>query len=199
MLEANIEHAREYLRQLRETIDRVDLEEINQVFQKLRTARDRCSRIFVAGNGGSAATASHWVNDLGKATKRSGCDPFQVTCLSDNVPWLTALGNDEGFDRVFSGQLENFARSDDLLIVISASGNSTNLVRAVELARSRGMKTIGLLGFDGGILKEMVDDLVWIKSEKGQYELVEDAHMIVCHVLTTWLIKDRRPVTVEQR
>lgn len=199
MLETNIEHTREYFTRLLEIINGVDLEAVDRVFQQLRSARDRCGRIFVAGNGGSAATASHWVNDLGKATKRSGRDPFQVMCLSDNVSWLTALANDEGFDRVFSGQLENFARHGDLLVVISASGNSPNLVRAVELARSIGVKTIGLLGFDGGILKAMVDDLVWIKSEKGQYELVEDAHMVLCHVWTTSLIKDRRPVGMEQK
>jgi D-sedoheptulose 7-phosphate isomerase len=111
---------------------------------------------------------------------------------------LTALANDEGYDRVFAGQLENFARRDDLLIVITASGNSPNLVRAVEFARSKGLKTIGFLGFDGGLLKDMVDDLVWVKTEKGQYELVEDAHMVVCHVLTTSLVKDRRDVPMEQ-
>jgi D-sedoheptulose 7-phosphate isomerase len=199
MLEANVEHAREYFLRLSEIFNELDLEAVNRVFQELRTARDRGSRVFVAGNGGSAATASHWVNDLGKATKRSGRDPFQVMCLSDNISWLTALANDEGFDRVFSGQLENFARRGDLLIVISASGNSRNLVQAVELAQSIGVKTIGLLGFDGGILKEMVDDLVWIKSEKGQYELVEDAHMVLCHVLTTSLIKDRLPVVTGQQ
>ncbi len=199
MLETNIDHARDYFQRLRDIIDSIDLDEVNRAYQHLRAARDRCSRVFVAGNGGSAATASHWVNDLGKATKRSGCDPFQVMCLSDNVPWLTALANDEGFDRVFSGQLENFARRDDLLIVISASGNSPNLVHAVGLARKIGVKTIGLLGFDGGILKDLVDDVVWIKSEKGQYELVEDAHMMVCHVLTSSLIKDRRLVAMEQK
>jgi D-sedoheptulose 7-phosphate isomerase len=111
---------------------------------------------------------------------------------------LTALANDEGYDRVFAGQLENFARRDDLLIVITASGNSPNLVRAVEFARSKGLKTIGFLGFDGGLLKDMVDDLVWVKTEKGQYELVEDAHMVVCHVLATSLVKDRRDLPMEQ-
>jgi D-sedoheptulose 7-phosphate isomerase len=199
MPDTNIEHTREYFRRLHEITKEINLEAVNRVFQQLRTARDRGSRVFVAGNGGSAATASHWVNDMGKATKRSGRDAFQVMCLSDNMSWLTALANDEGFDRVFSGQLENFARRDDLLIVISASGNSPNLVHAVEFAQSIGVKTIGLLGFDGGILKEMVDDLVWIKSEKGQYELVEDAHMMLCHVWTTSLIKDRRPVAMEQK
>jgi D-sedoheptulose 7-phosphate isomerase len=198
MLETNIDHAREYFQRLNTIVEQVDLNAVNRIFQQLRRARDRGSRVFIAGNGGSASTASHWVHDLGKATKRSGRDPFQVTCLSDNISWLTALANDEGYDRVFAGQLENFARRDDLLIVLTASGNSPNLVRAVEFARSKGLKTIGFLGFDGGLLKDMVDDLVWVKTEKGQYELVEDAHMVVCHVLTTSLVKDRRDVPMEQ-
>jgi D-sedoheptulose 7-phosphate isomerase len=119
-------------------------------------------------------------------------------CLSDNTSWLTALANDEGYDRVFVGQLENFAQPDDLLIVLTTSGNSPNLVRAVEFARSVGVKTIGFLGFDGGILKNLVDDAIWVKTDKGQCELVEDAHMMLCHVLTTSLIKDRRDVPAEQ-
>lgn len=188
----NIDHARDYVRQLNEILQQIDFEAVNRVFQQLRAARDRGSRIFIAGNGGSAATASHWVNDLGKATKRSGRCPIQVTSLSDNTSWLTAIANDEGYDRVFTGQLENFARQDDVLVVISASGNSKNLVYAVEFAHSVGMRTIGFLGFDGGVLREKVDDLIWIRTEKGSYELVEDAHSVVCHVLTTSLIKDCR-------
>jgi D-sedoheptulose 7-phosphate isomerase len=116
MLETNIDHAREYFQRLNTIVEQVDLNAVNRIFQQLRLARDRGSRVFIAGNGGSASTASHWVSDLGKATKRSGRDPFQVTCLSDNISWLTALANDEGYDRVFAGQLENFARRDDLLM-----------------------------------------------------------------------------------
>jgi D-sedoheptulose 7-phosphate isomerase len=183
--------ASEYLRELSRILDEFDLVAIDRVVQRLREARDRGSMIYVAGNGGSAATASHWVNDLGKATKRSGSVPFRVMSLSENVSWLTALANDEGYQRVFSGQLENFARRDDLLVVISASGNSQNLVHAVKLARSLHVGTIGFLGFDGGVLKDMVDDWVWLKTEKGCYELVEDAHMALCHVLTSCLINDR--------
>jgi D-sedoheptulose 7-phosphate isomerase len=180
-----------YLQRLARILQEVDLEAVDRVLRHLRQARDRGSRVYVAGNGGSAATASHWVNDLGKATKRSGCAPFQVMCLSDNTPWLTALANDEGYERVFSGQLENFAQSGDVLVVISASGNSPNLASAVEVARERGVTTIGFLGFDGGLLKDRVDELIWIKTEKGRYELVEDAHMALCHVFTSCLIADR--------
>ncbi len=112
-------------------------------------------------------------------------------CLSDNTPWLTALGNDEGYDRVFSGQLENFASSGDVLVVISASGNSQNLVGAVELAKERGLATVGFLGFDGGVLKNMVDERIWVSTENGAYEQVEDCHMSLCHILTICLTQDR--------
>src|SRR5687767_14978193 len=100
-----------------------DLDSVERVIQRLRQARDQGATIYICGNGGSAATASHWVNDLGKATKAAERPPMRVMSLSDNVSWLTALANDDGYDRVFAGQLENFARSGDVLIVISASGN----------------------------------------------------------------------------
>ena len=106
----------------------IDVHAIDRVFEHLRRARDQGATIFVAGNGGSAATASHWANDLGKTAKRSGQAPIRVMSLSDNASWITALANDEGYDRVFAGQLENFLRPEDILVVISASGSSPNLV-----------------------------------------------------------------------
>jgi D-sedoheptulose 7-phosphate isomerase len=136
------------------------------------------------------------MNDLGKATKASGRPWLRVLCLSDNVSWLTALGNDEGYDRVFAGQLENFVRPGDLLAVISASGNSPNLLRAVELARSKGVETIALLGFDGGSLRDMVDEPLWLKTEIGAYGLVESAHSIVCDIVTCCLMRDRAGLEV---
>jgi D-sedoheptulose 7-phosphate isomerase len=101
------------------------------------------------------------------------------------------LANDLGVDQIFSGQLENFAQPGDVLVVISASGSSPNLVRAVELGKRRGVSTIGLLGFDGGILKDKVDDFLWLPTPKGAYALVEDAHAILCHIVTTCLAQDR--------
>ncbi|MGH7369205.1 MAG: D-sedoheptulose-7-phosphate isomerase [Candidatus Rokuibacteriota bacterium] len=183
--------ATEYLRECEKLLQQVDLAAVERVVQCLRTARDRGATIYVAGNGGSAATASHWVNDLGKATKRSGCAPMRVMSLSDNVSWLTALGNDEGYERVFAGQMENFARPGDVLVVISASGNSPNLVRAVELARERGVHTIGFLGFDGGAIRTMADDCVWLETERGTYELVESIHSVLCHLVTICLVRDQ--------
>jgi D-sedoheptulose 7-phosphate isomerase len=179
----------ESLQSFEKLLHRIDADAIWRIVHRLRIARDRNAMIYVAGNGGSAATASHWVNDLGKATKIVGQKPMRVMSLSDNVSWLTALANDEGYDRVFAGQLDNFAKAGDLLIVISASGNSANLIEAVELARSREVVTIGLLGFDGGSLKNKVDESLWLPTEKGAYGLVESAHALLCHILTDCLAR----------
>lgn len=183
--------AAEHIQSLTSALKGMDLDAIGRVFNLLRNARDCKAMVYVAGNGGSAATASHWANDMGKATKRSGHTPFRLICLSDNTPWLTALGNDEGYDRVYSGQLENFASPGDVLVVISASGNSPNLVGAVELAKECGVTTVGFLGFDGGVLKNLVDEHVWISTKIGAYEQVEDCHMSLCHILTLCLTQDR--------
>lgn len=180
----------ESLRAFEQVMQRINLSAVERVVQVLRLARANGATIYISGNGGSAATASHWVNDLGKATKSNGRPPMRVMSLSDNISWLTALANDEGYDRVFSGQLENFAQAGDVLVVISASGNSPNLVKAVELAQRRGLVTVGLLGFDGGMLKTMVDESLWIPTEKGAYGLVESAHALLCHVLTDCLVRD---------
>ncbi len=181
----------DYLRDFALLLDHVDLDAIERVVERLNAARDTGAMFYVAGNGGSAATASHWVNDLGKATKCFGQRPMRVMCLSDNVSWLTALANDEGYEHVFSGQLDNFARPGDVLVVLSASGNSPNLVRAVEVARRRGVTTIGFLGFDGGKLKNMVDECLWLPTEKGAYGLVESGHALLCHTLTTCLMQNQ--------
>jgi D-sedoheptulose 7-phosphate isomerase len=186
--------AARYLRDFEQLLAQVDVDALTRIVELLRTARDDGATIYVAGNGGSAATASHWANDLGKATKSSGRGWIRAMCLSDNTPWLTALANDEGYERVFAGQLENFAGPDDVLVVISASGNSPNLVRAVELANERGLATIALLGFDGGILKELVREHLWLPTEHGAYGLVESGHSVLCDILTTCLMEDRATV-----
>src|SRR5678815_548858 len=178
------ENVSDHFRAFEAMMQRADLQALERVVQRLRQARDQGATIYICGNGGSAATASHWVNDLGKATKAAERPPMRVMSLSDNVSWLTALANDEGYDRVFAGQLENFARKDDVLVVISSSGNSSNLVRAVEVARSRGMTIIGLLGFDGGVLRQLTDDCLVVQTAKGLYGLVEPMHEMVCHLLT---------------
>lgn len=180
-----------FLRDFEALLQQVNVEAVERVYHILRGARERGATVYLAGNGGSAATASHWVNDLGKGAKISGRAPLRVMSLSDNVSWLTALANDEGYERVFAGQLENFARPRDVLIVISASGNSANLVRAVELARARKVITVGFLGFDGGALKSMVDETLLLPTPRGAYGLVESGHDLLCHVLTACLAADR--------
>lgn len=180
-----------YLADLTTELDRLDVDALMRIVARLRAARDAGAMVFTAGNGGSAATASHWVNDLGKATRRSGRRPFRVIGLADNVSWFSALANDEGYERVFAGQLENLARPGDVLVVISASGNSPNLVRAVDHAREAGLTSIALLGFDGGQLLSRVDEAFWVPTPIGAYGLVESIHSVACDIVTSCLIDDR--------
>jgi D-sedoheptulose 7-phosphate isomerase len=179
-----------YLELIGQILRDLDLDAVLRVGGQLQRARDLGRTIYLAGNGGSAATVSHWANDLGKATKRPHAMPVRVVPLPDHVSWMTALANDEGYSRVFSGQLENFVTPGDVLIVVSASGNSPNLVEAVRTARALGAVTIGFLGFDGGALKTLVDESVWLPTPKGAYGPVEDVHQIVCHLLTTCLASE---------
>jgi D-sedoheptulose 7-phosphate isomerase len=174
-----------YLDELFSLLDLLDLKELEDVVTALRTVRREHGTVYVAGNGGSAATASHWVNDLCKATKLDGHADVRAASLTDNTSWLTALANDEGYERVFAGQIESLAREGDALVVISASGNSPNLVEAVRLARERRVVTVGLLGFDGGALKDLVDHSLWLPTDPGRYGLVESAHSVLCDILTT--------------
>jgi D-sedoheptulose 7-phosphate isomerase len=176
---------------VRRGLTELEVRAVGRIVDVIRSARDRGSFIYIAGNGGSASTASHWVNDLGKATKRSGCHPLRVMCLSDNTSWFSALSNDEGYERAFAGQLENFATPGDVLICISASGNSPNLLRAAEMARARKLTTLALVGFDGGALRGLVDEAVCVETERGAYELVEDVHSVICHAITRCLVADR--------
>jgi D-sedoheptulose 7-phosphate isomerase len=179
-----------YLADLQEILSNLDLGALIRIVHRLRVARDAGRTVFVAGNGGSAATASHWVNDLAKATRRSGQRAFRVIGLVDNVSWVTAIANDEGYERIFAGQLENFAGPGDVLAVISASGNSPNVLRAVEVARARGAISIGFVGFDGGQLRERLDECLWVPTPQGAYGLVESVHSVACDMVTTCLIGD---------
>lgn len=181
--------ASDYVRAFTAILEQLDLDALERAIETIRLARVRENTIFVAGNGGSASTASHWVNDLCKATRVRGAPPVRMISLNDNISWLTALANDEGYERVFAGQLETLARPGDLLLVISASGNSANLLRAVETARARGVGSLAFLGFDGGLLRDAVDDYVLIPTESGAYGLVESGHSLIGHILTVCLVQ----------
>jgi D-sedoheptulose 7-phosphate isomerase len=172
----------EYLDHLRRLVDEMPVKRIEAIGEMLFEAYRHGKQVFVVGNGGSAATASHMACDLGKNTIRPNLRRFRITSLNDNVPLLTALANDRGYERVFSEQLVNLIRPGDVLIVLSGSGRSPNIVEAMRYARSQSATVIALLGFDGGEAVELADEYVLVPSE--EYGLIEDMHLILDHVLT---------------
>lgn len=153
----------------------------------LRAYRDG-AQVLIAGNGGSASTASHLACDLGKtvlgAAPTARMSRFRVVSLADNVALLTAWANDVSYDSVFAEQVKSLGRAGDILVVVTASGSSPNIVRAVDVARERGLVTIGLLGFDGGTVKDMCEERIIVPC--NDYGHVESAHLVVCHLLTEW-------------
>jgi D-sedoheptulose 7-phosphate isomerase len=173
---------------VQESLSALDLGAVERVAKRLEAARLRGSTIYVAGNGGSAATAGHWVNDLCKATLHASVRRIRAMCLTDSTPWFTALANDEGYERVFSEQLEAFGSPGDVVVLLSASGNSPNLVRAADTALALDCEVLALLGFDGGALRSMATDHVLVATEPGAYELVEDVHSVVCHMIVRSLV-----------
>ncbi|HEV2317142.1 MAG TPA: SIS domain-containing protein [Thermoplasmata archaeon] len=166
---------------------------IAQIVPLLLKARVDGRTIFFFGNGGSASTASHFVADIGKATIRGDGRRFKCLALVDNVETVTAWANDAEYSVVFSEQLRGLAHRGDVAVGISGSGNSPNVLKAMELARSMGLSTVGLTGIGGGKLKDLVDVPVVVPSNSMQH--VEDAHLLVCHVLTAYLRDEAPPAT----
>src|SRR5829696_1975208 len=172
---------RDYWDEVADVAAAIDFACLERAAMMLLTCQARGRVVFVVGNGGSAATASHFACDLSKGTRRGGPPTFHVVSLTDNVPLMTAWANDSGYDRVFSEQLQTLARPGDVLVVISASGNSPNVIAAIETARSCGMSVIGLTGRSGGSLTQIVDVVVHVPSDR--IEVVEDAHLVAAHSL----------------
>ena len=181
----------EYISGLKCVLDDLPVESIEQVVSRLHDAYVRDRQVFVAGNGGSAATASHMACDLSKTVLGSppaaSVRRFRVQALTDNVSLMTAWGNDVHYDCIFAEQIRGLARRGDVLLVISGSGNSANIIQAVRTARDLGLSTIGLLGFDGGRVRGMLDHSVTVESE--DYGFIEDAHMVLVHLVTAYLKK----------
>ncbi len=188
---------KQYLSDLRVAIESLDIETIDDVIRTLHKARLNRRQVFTMGNGGSASTASHFVCDLAKNTRREGWDSFRVVGLSDNMAILSAYANDEGYENAFARQLENLVNADDVVIAISTSGASVNVLRAVELAKSKGATTIGFTGFDGGRLREMVDYSVHVDSDCIEH--VEDAHLMLEHLITRSLRERLRDMSLDGR
>jgi D-sedoheptulose 7-phosphate isomerase len=171
----------EYKSKLLTTLDTIDLDKVEEIIEVLARARDEGRQIFVCGNGGSAATANHFACDMVKGASYGREKRFRITALSEQIPTLTAYANDVGYEVVFVEQLKNFAREGDVLIAISGSGNSPNVVRAVEYANSIGCLTIGMSGRNGGKLKPLVKLSVHVSED--HMGRIEDAHMTVCHMI----------------
>ena len=178
---SDVRAVRTWLDQAARVVAAVDADAVVAAVRALGEVRSRGGTIFVAGNGGSASTASHFALDLQKAARLNG-RPIRAVSLSDNVGLITAWANDEDFDRVFAEQLVALAEPEDALVIFSVSGSSPNLIAALEVARERGLTTVGFLGGDGGRARALVDHAVIVPS--ADYGWVESAHLVLEHVVT---------------
>ena len=177
-----------YLKYLESVLRRIDAQEIGRFIQTLLQARERGATIFFIGNGGSAATASQFANDLSIGINDYD-RPFRATSLTDNVPIITAIGNDFGYEEIFVRQLRILGKKGDVLVGISASGNSPNLLKAFEHARAAGIKTVAITAFDGGKMKTLADEGIHIPTEAKEYGPAEDAHMVLDHLVGAYLMR----------
>lgn len=182
------EFSRSYIGYLKEVLDGIDPAAIRRFVEILLDARERAATVFFIGNGGSAATASHFANDLSLGTNDYD-KPFRVLSLTDNVPVMTALGNDFGYEDIFVRQLRIHGRPGDVLVGISASGNSPNLVKAFEFAQEAGITTVAMTAFDGGRIKAMADESVHVPTAPKEYGPAEDAHMVLDHLVSAYLMR----------
>ena len=174
--------ASEYLAELTEVLAQVPGDALARATQLLLDVRAAGRRVYIIGNGGSAATASHFVCDLVKTARVPGLGPLRAFALTDNAPLLTAWSNDSAYEDCFAEQVAALAEPGDLVIGISASGNSPNVVSALRAAANRDIQTIGIVGFDGGAARQIVDLAIHVPCH--DYGLVEDTHMAIAHALT---------------
>lgn len=186
------EYAKAYSAYLGTLLSRLDFNSIGQFAEVLYQTRENGKRIYLIGNGGSAATASHFANDLQIGVTPFTRSSFQAVSLTDNSAIMSCIGNDFGYDEVFRRQLEVLMQPGDIVIAISASGNSPNIINAVDFCLERGNFVIGLTGFDGGKLKQKSNLNINIETPHGEYGPVEDLHMVLDHLTTTYLIRKIR-------
>ena len=175
----------EYIGQVRATLAELPTSEIEQIADILQKAREAGSRIFIFGNGGSAATAAHFAGDLNKGANCPGQPRLRAIALTDNIPAVTAWANDDSYEDIFAEQLENHVEPGDVVIGISGSGRSMNVVKALKLANTREATTVALTGFDGGLVKDIAHLCLTVPN--SIMEQVEDVHLLIEHVVTTCL------------
>lgn len=171
-----------YIGEIESLLKNIDNQKVFEVIQLIIEAYKNNKQIFIMGNGGSASTASHFACDLGKGTIIEGKDRFRVMSLNDNMALVTAFSNDYGYEHVFSEQLKNLINENDIVIAISASGNSPNIIEGINYAKEKSAKIIGFSGFSGGNLSEISDICIHVNS--NNYGQVEDIHMVLCHLIS---------------
>lgn len=175
------EYIEKYLDGIRKQTEVMDQDTFIRIIEVLKTAREDGKQIFLMGNGGSAATANHFVCDFGKNAVKGDEGRFKIVSLCDSISYITAYGNDMGFENIFLEPLKNLVEYGDIVLAISVSGNSPDIIKAVEFAKSKGCIVIGLTGFKGGKLKEMSD--ININADMEAIEAVEDVHSIILHMI----------------
>ena len=183
--------AKRYRDELAGALDTIDPDQVGRAIEILAQARDNGRRIFVCGNGGSASTASHFATDLVKGASFQRSSRFRIMALTDSLPTITAYSNDVSYDCIFAEQLKNFAQPGDVVMGISGSGNSPNVLRAMEYGKSIGCRTIALTGRDGGKLAPLAD--INIQAKIPHMGRIEDVHMIVAHMIAYNFMDSDKP------
>ena len=186
-----INFSKSYIDYLSQVLNKINKKSIRDLEKLLEKTRQNNNTIFIAGNGGGASTAITMANDLGfdilKKTKIKRT--FKIQSLNDNTSVITAIANDTGYENTFVNQLKIHFKKGDILIVLSASGNSLNLIKACNWVKNKNGKTVGILGFDGGKLLKICNLSIHIKTEKNEYGPVEDAQLVINHILAHWFQK----------
>lgn len=181
------EFLRRYFKKVADISKRINSSSFESLIEELENAYKRGARIFICGNGGSASTASHITCDINKGLASKGAERFKVICLNDNIPTIMAYANDMSYNDIFVEQLKNFMEDGDLLIGISGSGNSENVVRAIAFAKKHGATTFGICGYGGGRVKKIAGKSMVVHSDDMQK--VEDIHLMVLHCAMQWFYK----------
>ena len=175
------DYLEDYIQQQKNALASIPVAQVQQLIERFQQALKDDKQIFVFGNGGSGANASHFITDLGKSASDKAYRRFRCLSLNDNMSWVTAIGNDYAYEDIFLRQLENYARPGDMVMVMSVSGNSPNLVKAIEWCRQNDIYTIALTGGKKGRLAEIADEVIVI--DDTHYGRVEDCHMHICHMI----------------
>jgi D-sedoheptulose 7-phosphate isomerase len=183
-------YSKKFIKMTIGSLEKLPWEEISRALNILQAVYERDGRIYIFGNGGSYSLASHWASDFNKTVFSHHLDEhpkrFSAIRVPPTVEELTAWANDVGYDMVFAEPLKNYLQESDAVIAISSSGNSPNVIKAVELAKSERVPVIGITGFDGGKLNELADAKILVPTPKGEYEIVEGVHDVILHLMTKY-------------